>query len=117
MNKTAIFYGSLVTIVILALIISSDLNKPRPIKPEFAKYVTESILSKDTTNTYGDNLQVLNDIHSKTQLLNVIFGNSSIQPGLRVEDVSLPEALLGRFAGPRFGTAGLRGRRLAHRTK
>jgi len=45
-----------------------------------------------------------------TQLLNVIFGNSSIQPGLRVEDVSLPEALLGRFAGPRFGTAGLRER-------
>ena len=74
MNKTAIFYGSLVTIVILALIISSDLNKPRPIKPEFAKYVTESILSKDTTNTYGDNLQVLHDIHSKTQLLNVMQG-------------------------------------------
>lgn len=76
MNKTAIFYGSLVTIVILALIISSDLNKPRPLKPQFAKYVTEHILSKDTTNTYGDNLQVLHDIRSKTQLLDVMQGFS-----------------------------------------
>lgn len=76
MNKTAAFYGVLITIIILALIISSDLNKPPDLKPEYANYVTAQILTKDTTNTYGDNLRVLHGIHSKTQLLNVMQGFS-----------------------------------------
>ena len=43
-----------------------------------------------------------------TQLLNVIFGNSSIKPGIRVQRLDLPPALLRAFKGPRFGRAGLR---------
>ena len=43
-----------------------------------------------------------------TQLLNLIFGNSSIKPGIRVERVELPEVLLRAFKGPRFGREGLR---------
>lgn len=43
-----------------------------------------------------------------TQLLNVIFGNTSIKPGIRVEHLDLPEPLLSRFKGPRFGREGLR---------
>lgn len=43
-----------------------------------------------------------------TQLLNVIFGNTSMQPNIRVEQVSLPANLLRWFTGPRFGRAGLR---------
>lgn len=74
MNKTAVFYGALITIIVLALIISSDLNKTPDLKPKFADFVTEQILSKDTTNTYGDNLKVLHGIHSKEQLLNVMRG-------------------------------------------
>ncbi|HSH77625.1 MAG TPA: RuBisCO large subunit C-terminal-like domain-containing protein [Herpetosiphonaceae bacterium] len=42
------------------------------------------------------------------QLINVIFGNSSIKPGIRVEHLELPAALLSSFRGPRFGRAGLR---------
>ncbi|MDF2631058.1 MAG: mtnW [Symbiobacteriaceae bacterium] len=42
------------------------------------------------------------------QLLNVIFGNSSIKAGLRVERLELPESLLVDFHGPRFGRDGLR---------
>jgi len=42
------------------------------------------------------------------QLINVIFGNSSIKPGIRVEHLDLPAALLQSFRGPRFGRAGLR---------
>jgi ribulose-bisphosphate carboxylase large chain len=38
-----------------------------------------------------------------TQLLNVIFGNISIKPGIRVERLELPEDLLKHFKGPRFG--------------
>ena len=43
-----------------------------------------------------------------TQLLNVVFGNSSMQPGIRVERILLPDNLLRQFKGPRFGRAGLR---------
>lgn len=42
------------------------------------------------------------------QLLNVLWGNSSILPGIRLVDVSFPDSLLARFSGPRFGIAGLR---------
>ncbi|HEX6292824.1 MAG TPA: RuBisCO large subunit C-terminal-like domain-containing protein [Herpetosiphonaceae bacterium] len=42
------------------------------------------------------------------QLLNVIFGNISIKPGIRVERLDLPASLLGIFNGPRFGRAGIR---------
>lgn len=43
-----------------------------------------------------------------TQLLNVVFGNISIKPGIKVESIDLPPSLLGRWNGPRFGTEGLR---------
>lgn len=43
-----------------------------------------------------------------TQLLNVIFGNISIKPNIKVEKFDLPESLLKHFRGPRFGTEGLR---------
>lgn len=42
-----------------------------------------------------------------TQFLNVVFGNSSIQPGIRVEWFELTEAMKA-LRGPRFGRAGLR---------
>lgn len=45
-----------------------------------------------------------------TQLLNVIFGNISIKPGYRVEDLVLPDSMLKRFKGPRWGRSGLRER-------
>jgi ribulose-bisphosphate carboxylase large chain len=43
-----------------------------------------------------------------TQLLNVIFGNTAMQRGIRVTRLDLPAGLLGRFRGPRFGREGLR---------
>ncbi len=42
------------------------------------------------------------------QLLNVLWGNSSILPGIRLVGVDLPPALLSHLPGPRFGLAGLR---------
>jgi ribulose-bisphosphate carboxylase large chain len=41
-------------------------------------------------------------------LLNVIFGNSSIKPGLRVMGVDLPQSVLAEYPGPRYGMQGLR---------
>ncbi len=42
------------------------------------------------------------------QLLNVLFGNCSLLPGVRLVDVGFPTAFLARFRGPRFGIDGLR---------
>lgn len=43
-----------------------------------------------------------------TQLLNVIFGNISIKPDIRVEKLNLSPRILEQFKGPRFGIEGLR---------
>lgn len=43
-----------------------------------------------------------------TQLLNVLFGNISLKPGIRLVGFDLPETLLRHYRGPRFGRKGLR---------
>jgi ribulose-bisphosphate carboxylase large chain len=43
-----------------------------------------------------------------TQLLNVIFGNISLKPGIKVEQADLPTKILDLLTGPRFGQNGLR---------
>lgn len=43
-----------------------------------------------------------------TQFLNVMFGNTSIKPGVRVERFDLSAEMLARYRGPRFGRSGLR---------
>ncbi len=43
-----------------------------------------------------------------TQLINVLFGNTSLKPGIRLERIELPERLARSFRGPRFGRDGLR---------
>ncbi len=42
------------------------------------------------------------------QFLNVVFGNISIKPGVRLMRLLLSESLLARYRGPRFGQRGLR---------
>lgn len=42
------------------------------------------------------------------QLLNVVFGNTSIKPGVRVERLELSPGVLAAFKGPRFGVSGIR---------
>lgn len=43
-----------------------------------------------------------------SQLLNVVFGISSLKAGVRVTEILLPEQALQRWPGPRFGRIGLR---------
>jgi len=74
LNKTAVFYGILITVIILALIISANLNKTPDLKPQFADFVMNQILSTDSSNSFGDNLKVLHGIHSRDQLINVMRG-------------------------------------------
>ncbi|KOR27895.1 hypothetical protein TI04_12295, partial [Achromatium sp. WMS2] len=42
------------------------------------------------------------------QLLNVILGNTSLTPGVRVEQLNLTTELLQNFHGPRYGITGIR---------
>ena len=42
------------------------------------------------------------------QLLNVLWGNSALLPGIRLVDFTLPDSLLESFPGPTYGIAGLR---------
>ena len=42
------------------------------------------------------------------QLLNVLFGNVSLQPGVRVVDIAWPAGLAAALPGPRFGISGVR---------
>ena len=42
------------------------------------------------------------------QLLNLLFGNVSMQAGVRIERIDWPARLLATFPGPRHGIAGLR---------
>jgi ribulose-bisphosphate carboxylase large chain len=44
------------------------------------------------------------------QLFNLIYGNISLFPQMRVERIALPHSLAAIFKGPRFGTGGLRER-------
>ena len=43
-----------------------------------------------------------------TQLINVIFGNTSMKEGVMVADVKMPRGVLAQYPGPRFGVEGLR---------
>lgn len=43
-----------------------------------------------------------------TQLMNVVFGNTSIKPDIRVMSIELTEGILKNFKGPRYGREGLR---------
>lgn len=43
-----------------------------------------------------------------TQFLNVLFGNISLKPGIRISDLALPPRFATLFKGPRFGIDGIR---------
>ena len=47
-------------------------------------------------------------VDAPSQLLNVLFGNISMQAGIRLVGLEWPSALLDRLAGPRLGVVGLR---------
>jgi ribulose-bisphosphate carboxylase large chain len=46
--------------------------------------------------------------YEPAQLVNIVFGNCSLWDDVQLVDIDLPPALLGRFAGPRHGIAGIR---------
>lgn len=60
--------------------------------------LTTAVISYDQRNAGGE----------LPQLVNVLWGNVSMLPGVRATAVELPPELLAKFRGPRFGIDGLR---------
>ncbi|UJQ96109.1 RuBisCO large subunit C-terminal-like domain-containing protein [Mariluticola halotolerans] len=95
---------------------------PRDIVPD--GYVRDEILGQvetitPSTDSRGGFLATLSYSEDDVggdflQLLNIVFGNSSIKTGTRVETMSLSEGLKALCPGPRFGAEGLRQRTGAH---
>jgi len=46
--------------------------------------------------------------HEPSQLMNMLFGNCSLQPEVELTDVRFPAEFIARFPGPRLGIAGIR---------
>jgi hypothetical protein len=70
--------------------------------------LTTAGMVRVTNLTPGSGVPTLPAGGELPQLLNVIFGNTSIKENVMVMDLQLSPTLLGKFLGPRFGTQGLR---------
>jgi ribulose-bisphosphate carboxylase large chain len=89
---------------------------PRDVVPH--GYVEDEILGRVETLTNERCGQYLARIsyspdsvgNELPQLLNVVFGNSSIQKGIKVVDLDVGKTLAERFPGSRFGVKGVRER-------
>ena len=46
--------------------------------------------------------------HEMAELLNMLFGNTSLRPGIKLMSFELPEAMYEDYPGPRFGRTGIR---------
>lgn len=97
-----------------ALCLEQTVEVPRALVP--AGFIADQIVGKITSQQRRDASHFVVSVSYLSELvrgdflnlLNVIFGNSSIKTGLRVLDVELGEGLLQEYPGPRFGMAGLR---------
>lgn len=67
-------------------------------------------LDKIAENSYLASISYLVSLTSLevTQFMNIVYGNSSLQPNICVVDIELSESLIDKFKGPRFGLEGLR---------
>lgn len=82
---------------------------PREILAEVVARVA-SIRETDEAGRFQVTLDYAVDLsaYQLSQLLNLVYGNVSIQPGVRLVDLILPDSFLSRFRGPRYGVEGTR---------
>lgn len=88
--------------------VEQTIEFPFDLAPEWIQHTVvgriEGITGRDVTISYD--LGVAGG--GITQLLNVLWGNVSLFPGVRVTGLQLPDIYLADFRGPRFGIDGLR---------
>lgn len=87
-----------------------ELLRPRGVRPEIPGQLEAFRCVAPGVHEAGISFAVELLDGSLAQLLNVVFGISSLKPGIRVARLDLPSAALQAWRGPRFGRAGLRAR-------
>ncbi len=81
-----------------------------------ARVLAEVVATVESIRPVGSTFDVVLGLavettgHEASQLLNMLFGNCSLQPEVELVDVEFPAGYARAFPGPAFGIAGLRGR-------
>ena len=96
-----------------AIRVEQSIEFPNDLAPEWIqREVVGQITNMGATQNGVTNVEISynpdNTGHELPQLLNVLWGNVSILPGVRITSVGFPDSILDKFKGPRFGVAGLR---------
>ena len=81
---------------------------PQWIQDEVVGKVEEISSISDGVHQISISYPAGNTGYELPQLLNVLWGNASLIPNLRLIGADLPDSILGKFRGPRFGIDGLR---------
>ena len=102
---------------ILAICLEQTVELPESLVPE-GTWIREHVVGKLESLTKGEGLggswRCEISYHADTaggemtQLVNVIFGNTSMKEGVMVADVRMPPGVLRDYPGPKFGVEGLR---------
>ena len=102
---------------ILAICLEQTVELPASLVPE-GSWIREHVVGKLESLTKGEGLggswRCEISYHADTaggemtQLVNVIFGNTSMKEGVMVADLIAPPSVLAAYPGPKFGVRGLR---------
>jgi ribulose-bisphosphate carboxylase large chain len=96
-----------------AIRVEQSIEFPNELAPQWIQDEVVGAVESITDNGTGRHRIVISYSLDSTgyelpQLLNVLWGNASMLPGIKVSHIDYPEHLLAAFKGPRFGIAGLR---------
>ena len=75
---------------------------------ERARYVGDIVAAGPNAFSVTIALAIETTGFESGQLLNMLFGNTSLQDDVALIDVDMPSTFAERFGGPRFGIAGIR---------
>jgi len=79
---------------------------------EIKETIVGQIVALEEVNANTQRVQISYPVEAAgnelTQLLNLLFGNTSIKPGVKLERFELSTSLLKQYRGPRHGRQGLR---------
>jgi len=96
-----------------ALATEQSVEMPLPAISD-TRVLHEIVARVDTIRPHGDWFEVVLGLapattgHETSQLVNMLFGNCSMQPEVELVDVQFPAGYAKAFPGPRFGIEGIR---------
>lgn len=91
-----------------AIRVEQTIEFPRDLAPE---WIQRDVVGR-VESVDGNRVRISYDVRvvagDLVQLFNVLWGNVSLFPGVRIVDLALPSSLVSQFRGPRYGVPGLR---------